>query len=342
MQGNKRFHDAALAIDDLASKCNRVKILAIVSLIGGVASWLDAAWLHTAATLLLLLLVLLLPLIWFVAQRAQAAEEQTPQPSLWVRWYEALADYARNFSSTPAKEKRYLGGRAAFIGGVILLGMVDVFTMLLGWAGGLGWKPLKPDDLNLVSVVAIISILFGGYFWYFVAGRRKRIRAPSMTANKKFAREDVFLSAESVLALAKGRSELDETLRALSRWKPRDYDKERLYSDALFRYLRRTTPNVLVRQEVTIGRKEDGTWGRVDLLVGEYLMIELKRGPGISEADRAVSQVGRYCEGRPDARLVLVVLDGSHQGARAFMERKLRDLRGAGFLFGLWHPQRSS
>lgn len=110
------------------------------------------------------------------------------------------------------------------------------------------------------------------------------------------------------------RDPLRVALSALAKWRVRKtqiYQHEKYYQAALERHFRRYAKHLKCRREVWMG--EDRQDGIADLILGNLVLIEVKRGFSKTSADRAIGQLFAYkqkWEGKPK---LLVIFDASRR-----------------------------
>ncbi len=74
-----------------------------------------------------------------------------------------------------------------------------------------------------------------------------------------------------------------------------------------------------------------GLWGRPDVVVGDCVLIELKRAPSGPEADRAVGQLAKHAMLWQDkGPIILLVCDPDLELVRASLVPRLQELRNEG------------
>jgi hypothetical protein len=102
------------------------------------------------------------------------------------------------------------------------------------------------------------------------------------------------------------------TLSALAKWhsrKAQTYENEKYYQAALERHFRRHASKLKCRREVWVGKERKD--GIADLVLGNYVLIEVKRGFGKTTADRAIGQMFAYQQSWPNKPKLLVIFDAN-------------------------------
>jgi hypothetical protein len=122
-----------------------------------------------------------------------------------------------------------------------------------------------------------------------------------------------------------------ELAKILSVWRPRRAHKEKAYQRSLFRKLREVLPDASPELEVPLRSRGIPSTGRIDILLGRCVLIELKVRLNTSTAQKAVGQADFYCHLWQDkGPVVLVLCDTDRDFAFAFLEPAIRRLRHSG------------
>jgi hypothetical protein len=100
--------------------------------------------------------------------------------------------------------------------------------------------------------------------------------------------------AEAIAALARATAHplLGELLTSLAAWKPRSHPSEAGYVASLLRSLRQRMPSVSAERERPM--RDDKQRFRADLVLGDAVLVEMKRGLSAASAQRALGQVQMY------------------------------------------------
>ena len=101
-------------------------------------------------------------------------------------------------------------------------------------------------------------------------------------------------------------------VKALSEWKPRRSDREYVYQDHLIRHLRRAFPDTSVVPEYIIGDVTLGNRGRADIVIDDFILVEMKASYQRGAVQRAKGQIHQYAEtwsGRGPVVLLLCKVD---------------------------------
>lgn len=226
-------------------------------------------------------------------------------------------------------------------------------------ATGLGLVVLAPPIAALVRFLFSSSDAFGEGFisllqtvqalggWAFLFGslawvsRRFGRRAPATIAFKSAATAlakpglaqhfpfvlDVRNPTVSYDALP---LELRPLAVTLSEWRPREHDGERGYESSLVNFLKKRLPGVKTKQQQPF-EAEDGTRGKLDVVIDDVLVIELKRSlKAAGEADRAVGQVFKYAASWKNGPVVLLLCEARWDFAEQPIVRRLAELHAMG------------
>jgi len=123
-----------------------------------------------------------------------------------------------------------------------------------------------------------------------------------------------------------GTTVLHESLRALARWRPRQWPDEATYRAALEQHLERHLPGAKLERERWMGPSRlDGV---VDLVINGMIVLGIKRGFDMATAERAVGQMRRYARTWSGKPLLLVLLEAPREavfdgpGARLLVDAR--------------------
>jgi hypothetical protein len=83
-----------------------------------------------------------------------------------------------------------------------------------------------------------------------------------------------------------------ELLRTLGTWNPRSHTSEAKYTSSLVRKLRERMPSASMELERPM--RHEGQRFRADLVIGDAVLVEMKRGLSQAAAQRALGQVQMY------------------------------------------------
>jgi hypothetical protein len=124
--------------------------------------------------------------------------------------------------------------------------------------------------------------------------------------------------------------ELRPLALTLAAWRPREQEREAGYERSLVRFLKKRLPGVEARTQQPF-EADDGSRGRIDVVVDDVLAIELKRGLRASaEADRAVGQIFKYAASWKNGPVVLLLCEATWDFADQPMVRRLAELHAMG------------
>lgn len=226
-------------------------------------------------------------------------------------------------------------------------------------AAGLGLVVLAPPLASLVRFVldgsgqlgrgflSLLKTLQAAGAWALLAGavmwisRRFGKRAPVTVAFKDAAaamvKPGVAQQLPFVLDLRDPTASLDSLpplLRPLAAtladWRPRHYERETGYESSLVNFLKKRLPGVRAKQQQPF-EAEDGTRGKLDVVIDSTLVIELKRAlKAASDVDRAVGQVFKYSASWKAGPVVLLLCEAKQDFAEQPIIRRLAALRAAG------------
>lgn len=99
-----------------------------------------------------------------------------------------------------------------------------------------------------------------------------------------------------------------ELLLSLSAWKPRSQSTEAGYTSSLVRKLRERMPGAAAERERPL--RDDKQRFRADLIVGDAVLVEMKRGLSTSTAQKALGQVQMYARAWAQRGPVLLLICG--------------------------------
>jgi hypothetical protein len=120
---------------------------------------------------------------------------------------------------------------------------------------------------------------------------------------------------------------LSRLLVALADWKPkRRFTQESEYQADLASHLRHKMPGIAER-EVPVGNRSNGTEGRADFIIGEHVLIEMKRRLTKQTADKALGQVQRYCEAWPEKTILLLLCDTQINDSNRFIVQEFHRIQ---------------
>lgn len=124
---------------------------------------------------------------------------------------------------------------------------------------------------------------------------------------------------------------LHAALTALHAWRPAKQRSEWAYQEDLERWLSDRLVGHTITTEQRIGSRAEGTYGRADVVVDDWLLVEMKRGLSAGEAQRAVGQLDQYLRAWSTKGAVLLVLcDVPLERARATFEPPVSRHHAAG------------
>jgi len=117
----------------------------------------------------------------------------------------------------------------------------------------------------------------------------------------------------------------------LGAWRPRRSDTEKPYQHSLFRKLRVAVPEAEPQLEVPLRSQGLPYMGRIDILLGRCVLIEIKRHLTTSTAQKALGQIEMYAQiWQRKGPVVLVLCDTDPYFAVSFFEPALNRLRASG------------
>jgi len=116
-------------------------------------------------------------------------------------------------------------------------------------------------------------------------------------------------------------------LRALQSWSPKAHRSEYMFTDKLYRHLRKMLPEATVELEFPIGDIENGNKGRADIVVNETILIEMKRGSNAGQIQRAKGQISQYSEIWSNrGPVILLLCDFDYEHAKTAFSSTMADL----------------
>jgi hypothetical protein len=194
------------------------------------------------------------------------------------------------------------------------------------------------DLLQTVQAIGAWSVLVGFLSWVSQRfGRRAAATVAFKDAAKALATPGFAQALPFVLDVRNAETSYDALPLALrplaitlSEWRPREQEREAGYERSLVRFLKKRLPGVEARTQQPF-EAEDGSRGRIDVVVDDVLAIELKRGLRASaEADRAVGQIFKYAASWKNGPVILVLCEASWDFAQQPMIRRLAELHALG------------
>jgi hypothetical protein len=124
--------------------------------------------------------------------------------------------------------------------------------------------------------------------------------------------------------------EFEPLLSILAQWRPRASEREAGYERSLVRFLERNMPGIDAQTQLPF-QAEDGTRGRIDIVLDEVVAIELKRDLRASaDADRAVGQVLKYAASWRRGPVLLLLCEASAEVADLPVLKRIAELREGG------------
>jgi hypothetical protein len=115
-------------------------------------------------------------------------------------------------------------------------------------------------------------------------------------------------------------------IKAIQNWNPRFADDEKIYQDRLFRYLRKHLPDANIETEYPI-TKRSGRSGRLDIVINDTIIIEMKRDSSAGATQRARGQLLEYSEVWIDkGPIILLLCDIEYEKARQLYQPAMNDL----------------
>lgn len=151
--------------------------------------------------------------------------------------------------------------------------------------------------LLIGGVLSLVSLLF----------RRRRARTAITGALPAVLRHTDRSAIQQVLAHTQDDL-LHAFVDAIHRWRPPRLASEAAYQEHLARWLGRRNVGDKVVLEEWIGSRRNGTRGRGDIIVDDWLLVEMKRGSSQSEGQRAVGQLEQYLRAWKGRGAVVVVV----------------------------------
>lgn len=204
-----------------------------------------------------------------------------------------------------------------------------------------GSGELRAGFLDLLETVQTIGQgLFGAGALSWLAQWLRRRSAKTVAfknAARSLARPGVATELPFVLDVRDPTASYDalpaelRTLAVtLSAWRPREQEREAGYERSLVRFLKKSLPGVDARTQQPF-EAEDGSRGRIDVVVDDVLAIELKRAlRASSEADRAVGQVFKYAASWRKGPVILLLCEAPWDFAEQPLVRRLGELHAIG------------
>ncbi len=328
----------------------------IASLIGRAAFWLDykaygwrgalvctlatVTWFasffssHVYAVLLVLLATLLyllvLARIWGL--RDETGDWTWSHTSQRMRaWLRGSWQGLLDMTDLPGIEiVRVVGARLVTVGMLMLVathGANAMLGALLQTFGSGGWIEESKTFATTLQVFGGVAAATGALLLYLWSrGRKRGLHVPLNALNN--TPQLTFDAWRDDPVAVTSDPALQQLLEVLRAWKPRSCEYESDYEASLMRHLRRRVPGTKIEQQRPV-RYKDRHVGRIDLVVGESIGLELKRALTGTEMDRAVGQVWKYLEAWEKGPVALLLCE-SRAGMDDLLATRLQELRAMG------------
>jgi hypothetical protein len=165
----------------------------------------------------------------------------------------------------------------------------------------------EASDISILPL-PLLTVISGAVLWWNSGGRPSVGRGSHSLSRAPADGSD---------------AELRTLLSEIEAWRPRFAGTEREYQRRLLWRLKRSMPDAFPEEERWIENAEGERVGRVDILVSDRIVIEMKARPGSSGADRAIGQVNKYadyCLATGTGPVVLVLCDTEEREASRITE----------------------
>ncbi|MBI4704051.1 MAG: hypothetical protein HY744_23325 [Deltaproteobacteria bacterium] len=263
-------------------------------------------------------------------------DESGWRPELLVRQAvllaELAADAVMSCDELPIGKKAEMAGKVVAASGLFALATHELLAAVGIESATMFW-------LGVVSSLGGLGLWMWGRKACREAGLRRGLlvdRRESAPVASAVLGLPALLDCRDARRVAQLASQLGHPLLSglvgqLATWHPRGCGDEHDYQYRLLRALRRQMPEACPASEVSI-RSDDGVHkGRIDLMVGECVLIEMKAFLTGSSADRAIGQVRKYLtiwQGRGPVVLLLCGTDPDL--ARSRVEPEIEAMRAQG------------
>jgi hypothetical protein len=342
-----RLIEIADAIDSsLYGKRARVlvAVAAAVVLTPTIVGWVDGpSWVEPLAALAFVLFVTVLAVARIAMFRD---DERRWAPSIGIsNLRDEITDFVEEIRSFrragPNQQLQTLG--TTVIGAALLVLATRRVWNIVYQAGLDSW------DFDWGERWDYFTLVVGGLLWwkgYLAIRREGRLAAllidPAKNAQATRAVASAFDELPAIIdcrhaevanlfASRAAHPLLANLLTVLGQWRPRYADAEKAYQHSLHRKLRQLVPAADPQREVPLPSEGRGYAGRVDLVLGHCVLIEMKRRLTTSSAQKAFGQIRMYSGiWRQKGPVVLLLCETDAAFASAFFESPIRELRAAG------------
>jgi hypothetical protein len=115
-------------------------------------------------------------------------------------------------------------------------------------------------------------------------------------------------------------------LTAIQNWNPRQTNDEKIYQDRLYRHLRMHMPDAAIQLEYPI-RKVSGKAGRLDIVINDTILIEMKRDFSAGAIQRSTGQLMEYSDvWSGKGPIILLLFDIEYEKARQVYQPTMNTL----------------
>jgi hypothetical protein len=292
---------------DSALYGKRVKILVgSAALVVGTQWVQDLAWLQLGALVLFTVLFATLALARIAMFRD---EDGRWSPALGLRSLRddavEIAEGVQRFRDAKPTQRMQMAGSTLVATGLLLLATRAVWDGL--YRSGLdSWEFDWPREWDAGLFVVGVLLWLRGLLATHAEGKRTSLL---VDPDKEPARaRDVAAAfgalpaivdcrdASVVAAVAEhaGHPLVRSLMGALVEWNPRRAEDEKAYQRSLFRHLGRVLPEAEALREAPLRSQGVKYFGRIDILLGRCVLIEMKRRLTTSTTQKAIGQIEMY------------------------------------------------
>lgn len=258
---------------------------------------------------------------------------------------DALGDTAQafaRFKDAPRNRRFEVVGRVCTSTALVVLALRSVFEKLYQ-SGFDSWEFEWSQAVDWFVFSAGLALWLGGIRGLHEQGKRGQLLVdPKRQPERARAVASAFSGLPAIVDCLVPEDSDDvrtaiadplvrRLLHALEEWSPRRADDEAGYQRSLVRHLSRVIPETEAAPEVPLRSQGIPYFGRIDILFGRCVLIEMKRKLTTSTAHRAIGQIEMYGNlWASRGPVVLLLCETDAEPALALLESSIGRLRDAG------------
>ena len=254
--------------------------------------------------------LLVLGLLLVAAARIGACREDDGQWS-WdlvrqqvVAAFDDASAFASDFVSLSLDAKAYRVGRVLTGTGVFLMA-----TTVVSRALHVHWMSFGRHGFG----IAIVGFALFGFGWWKLHGKQLALKATGGSSSNVVPAVVDAMSLRDVETRSTADPLEMKLYETLSTWNAKEYHYEAQYEHDLVRHINKTAPELLPRTQMR--HQSEGGLCRFDIVVGDSLVIELKKRLNQTQSYTAAGQLGQYArawQGRGAVVMVVAHTEGRH------------------------------